>query len=407
MRCFVDHLASTHDGTRFPPGTVQTTHGDAPIVVRYDLAAVGRATSRAQMAARAPSLWKWRELLPYAKDTDVVALGEMPTPLLDCPRLAARLGVRRLWIKDESPLPSGSFKARGMAMAVTMAKALGLRHLAAPTAGNAGGALAAYAARAGLQCTVLMPDDTPIVNQLEAAAYGARTFLVDGLIHHCGAIVKDGAARGLWFDMSTMKEPYRLEGKKTLGLEICEQLGWQLPDAIFYPTGGGTGLLGMWKAFGELRELGWLLDARLPRMFACQAEGCAPVVHAWQHRHERMATVADAHTAASGLRVPKPFADRMILDCLRESNGGAIAAAERELAPWARAAMAMEGIAVCPETGACLAALATALHTGAIAADSDVVVCNTGAAQKYVEVLRTELPRLQRAAIDWDRLGAG
>jgi len=407
MRCFVDHLESTHDGSRLPRGSVQTTHGEGPIVVRYDLAAVGRAASRAQIAARPASLWKWRELLPYERDEDVVSLGEGQTPLLDCPRLAARIGVRRLLVKDESQLPTGSFKARGMAMAVTMAKALGIRHVAAPTAGNAGGALAAYAARAGLRCTVLMPDDTPIVNQLEVPAYGARAFLVDGLIHHCGAIVREGAERGLWFDMSTMKEPYRLEGKKTMGLELCEQLDWRLPDAIFYPTGGGTGLLGMWKAFAELQALGWLLRDRMPRMFACQASGCAPVVHAWQHGHDHVAMVADARTAASGLRVPKPFADRMILQCLRESDGMALAAPEDALQPWARLCMALEGIACCPETGACLAALAAAVEGGAVAKDSEVVVFNTGAAQKYVEVLRTELPRLQRAAVDWDRLGAG
>ncbi|MGE3171411.1 MAG: threonine synthase [Planctomycetota bacterium] len=404
MRCFVDHLASTFDATTFAPGTAQTTHGDRPIVVRYDLQSLGRAVGRTMVAARAPTLWKWRELLPYARDEDVVSLGEATTPLLDCPRLARHLGLERLRIKDESLLPTGSFKARGMALAVTMARALGLDHLAAPTAGNAGGALAAYAARAGLRCTVLMPHDTPIVNQREAAAYGARTFLVDGLIHHCGAIVAEGARRGLWFDLSTMKEPYRLEGKKTLGLELAEQCDWRLPDAIFYPTGGGTGLLGMQKAFDELGELGWLLSERRPRMFACQPEGCAPVVHAFRHGHEATAMVADAHTMASGLRVPKPFADRMILDCLRRSNGGAIAAPEAELRPWAARAMGLEGIAVCPETGACLAALQRCVRDGVIARDADVIVCNTGAAQKYVEVFATELPQLRREALDWDRL---
>jgi threonine synthase len=404
MRCFVDHLASTYDGTRFPRGTVQTTHGEQPIVVRYDLAAVGRAASRALVAARAPTLWKWRELLPYERDEDIVSLGENATPLLDCARLARRLGVGRLRIKDESLLPTGSFKARGMAVAVTMAKALGIAHVAAPTAGNAGGALAAYAARAGLRCTVLMPADTPAVNQLEVAGYGARAFRVDGLIHHCGAIVKEGAARGLWFDLSTMKEPYRLEGKKTRGLELCEQLGWRLPDAIFYPTGGGTGLLGMWKAFDELAALGWLLDERRPRLFACQADGCAPVVHAFRHGHDATAMVADARTAAAGLRVPKPFADRMILQCLRQSRGGAVAAPEAALRPWAEMAMALEGIAACPETGACLAAIEQCVADGTLPADSDVVVLNTGAAQKYVEVFARELPLLARANVDWGLL---
>ncbi|MEC7583550.1 MAG: threonine synthase [Planctomycetota bacterium] len=404
MPTFVEHLEAVSDGSILPADELQTTHEDAPLVARYDLAAAGRAVSRPMMAARPATLWKWRELLPYRHESDVVSLGENQTPLLDCPKLAQRIGVRQLWLKDESLLPTGSFKARGMAMAVTMARSLGVTHVAAPTAGNAGGALAAYAARAGMQCTVLMPEDTPIVNQLEAAAYGARTFLVDGLIHQCGAIAKAGAERGIWFDMSTMKEPYRLEGKKTMGLELCEQLDWRLPDSIFYPTGGGTGLIGMWKAFAELRELQWLASDRQPRMYACQAKGCAPVVHAFREGHTRAAMVADAHTQASGLRVPKPFADTMILDCLRESKGDAIAADEDALRNWARTAMELEGVAVCPETGACLAALAEGIEQGSMERDQEVVVFNTGAAQKYVEVLQVDLPRLQRENIDWDKL---
>jgi threonine synthase len=407
MRDFVTHLESTHDRSHLPRHTLQTTHGDQPLLVRYDLAAVRAAVPRAAIQARPDTLWKWRELLPHRDVDDVVALGEHATPLLDCPALARKVGIERLWIKDESRLPTGSFKARGMAVAVTMAKALGIGHVAAPTAGNAGGALAAYAARAGLRCTVLMPDDTPLVNQLEVAAYGARAFLVDGLIHQCGAIVRDGAQRGLWFDMSTMKEPYRLEGKKTMGLELCEQLGWRLPDAIFYPTGGGTGLIGMWKAFAELRALGWIdAAAQLPRMYACQASGCAPIVHAHAHRHATAAMVADARTTAAGLRVPKPFADRLILACLRESDGDALAVGDEQLHEWAATAMATEGIAVCPETGACLAALAARVREGAIDRATEVVVFNTGAAQKYVEHLRVELPRLSRAAVDWARLAS-
>jgi threonine synthase len=403
---FASHLQAESDGSRFPLDSRQTTHGEQPIVVRYDLAALRNAMRRDDLRARPETLWRYRELLPYADDHAPVSLGEPMTPLLDCPRLARRLGVRRLWIKDEALLPTGSFKARGMALAVTMARALGIDHVAAPTAGNAGGALAAYAARAGIRCTVLMPADTPIVNQLEAKWYGARAFLVDGLIHQCGAIVREGATRGLWFDMSTMKEPYRLEGKKTMGLELAEQLGWRLPDAIFYPTGGGTGLIGMHKAFGELRELGWLdVDAPLPRLFACQAEGCAPVVHAFARGDAATTMVENASTGASGLRVPRPFADRMILAALRATRGGAFAAPEHHLREWLRTAMAYEGIALCPEAAACLDGLAQALAAGALDAGAEVVVFNTGAAQKYVEFLASELPRLSRAAIDWDRLG--
>jgi threonine synthase len=404
MHDFVRHLEATADGTIFQKHSLQTSHADEPIVARYDLDAVRRATSRAAVSQRPATLWKWRELLPHADDSDIVTLGENCTPLLRCPRLASELGVDSLWIKDESTLPTGSFKARGMAMAVTMAKALGVRHVATPTAGNAGGALAAYAARAGIACTVLMPEDTPIVNQLEAASYGARVFLVDGLINHCGAICAEGARRGLWFDMSTMKEPYRLEGKKTMGLELAEQLDWRLPDAIFYPTGGGTGLIGMHKAFDELRSLGWLESDRRPRMFACQASGCAPIVHAFEEGHTRAQMVADARTQASGLRVPRPFADRMILDCLRESGGAALAVPDELLRAHAMTAMAAEGIAVCPETGACLAGVQAALKQGRISKHDEVIVFNTGAAQKYVELLQRPLPRLRKRDVDWEEL---
>lgn len=402
---FATHLEATSDGSRLELDTLQTQHDGQPIVVGYDLDAIRSAVSRDQLAARPATMWRYRELLPFAAESDIVSLGENMTPLLDAPRLAAHFGVRRLWIKDEGLLPTGSFKARGMAMAVTMAKALGVTRVGTPTAGNAGGALAAYAARAGMRCTVLMPADTPIVNQREAQWYGADAFLVDGLIHHCGAIIKAGADRGLWFDMSTMKEPYRLEGKKTMGLELAEQLGWRLPDAILYPTGGGTGLVGMHKGFHELRELGWLdAAAPLPRLYACQAEGCAPVVKAWESGAETCELIADATTAASGLRVPKPFADRMILQALRASGGAAIAAAEDRLREQVGLAMRSEGIALCPESGACLEALATARATGQIGPDDEVVVFNTGAAQKYVEFLTTDLPRLERENVDWDRL---
>ncbi len=292
MPSFVSHLDAAIDGTRLPARRIQTAHDGRPIWVRYDLDAVSRAVQRGDLRTRPANMWRYRELLPFEDESAIVSLGEELTPLLDCPRLARRLGVERLLIKDESHLPTGTFKARGMAMAVTLAKQLGITRVAAPTAGNAGGALAAYAARAGMECFVFMPEDTPQVNQSECALFGARVFLVNGLIHECGRIVAEGRERLGWFDMSTLKEPYRLEGKKTMGLELAEQLGWTLPDVILYPTGGGTGLIGMWKAFAELATLGWIDRNRMPRLFSCQSDGCAPIVHAFD-RGDRFATPAD------------------------------------------------------------------------------------------------------------------
>src|SRR5436190_19503071 len=274
----VTHLESALDGTRFAPDRVHSIHQGRPLWVRYDLAAVRAAVTPADFAARPPSLWRYRELLPLPAGAEPVTLGEGMSPILDCPRLAQELGLGKLWVKDESQLPTGSFKSRGMTLAVSMAKHLGLKRLALPTAGNAGGAAAAYAARAGLECFVFMPADTPTVNQFECHLYGAKAFRVNGLINDCGKIVKDGADRMGWFDLSTLREPYRLEGKKTMGLELAEQMGWRLPDVILYPTGGGTGLIGMWKAFQELAELGWVSrdpkgSVRFPRLISCQAEG--------------------------------------------------------------------------------------------------------------------------------------
>src|SRR5215213_1453152 len=258
MTHYVTHLEGAIDGAAIPFGTLVGTHAGRPVVVRYDLARVRAAVSPADIAARPPSLWRYRELLPLPLEVEPVTLGEGMTPLLPCPRLGGRLGLSRLWVKDESQLPTGAFKSRGMTAAVSLAKWLGVKRVALPTAGNAGGAAAAYAARAGIECFVFMPADTPVVNQFEVALYGAKAFRVNGLINDCGKIVKDGAERMGWFDLSTLKEPYRLEGKKTMGLEIAEQMGWQLPDVIFYPTGGGTGLIGMWKAFAELEAIGFI-----------------------------------------------------------------------------------------------------------------------------------------------------
>jgi threonine synthase len=403
---FVSHLEGAIDGARLPARTLQTLHEGRPILVRYDLDAVRGAVDRDALAARESGLWRYRELLPPEDDDEIVSLGETTTPMLDCPRLAQAMGVDRLLVKDESRLPTGSFKARGMALAVTMAKALGCTRLAVPTAGNAGGAMAAYAARAGLPAWVFMPEDTPVVNRYEAALHGARTFLVDGLIHHCGALVGEGVERLGWFDVSTLKEPYRIEGKKTMGLELAEQSGWVLPDVILYPTGGGTGLIGMWKAFAELAELGWLDDPARPRMVSCQSSGCSPISDAYD-AEERFATEAtDPHTVASGLRVPKAVGDFLILDAVRESGGFAAAAAEDRLLADMQLACATEGLALCPESAACLGVLREALADGRIRKDETIVLFNTGAAQKYVEAMTVELPKLRRDAVDW-RLVAG
>lgn len=407
MGSFVTHLEAAIDGTHLPHDRVQTTHAGRPLWVRYDLDAVGAAVKRADLAGRPATMWRYRELLPVEQDENIVTLGETMTPLVPCPRLGASIGLERLWIKDESRLPTGSFKSRGLCMAVSRAKELGVRRMAIPTAGNAGGALAAYAARAGIESFVFMPADTPVVNRGEAALHGAHVFLVDGLITDCAGIVRRGTEPMGWFDLSTLKEPYRIEGKKTMGLELAEQLGWRLPDVILYPTGGGTGLIGMWKAFDELAHLGWLDDEKRPRMFACQAEGCAPIVTAFDAGSRFAEPFPDPHTRASGLRVPQAVGDFMILDAVRASGGRAEAAPEDSLLDWMRRAGALEGVGLCPEAAACLAVLDRLVRAGEIARDAEIVVFNTGAAQKYIEVLDVELPRLSPGAdIDWARLGS-
>jgi threonine synthase len=397
MTSYVTHLESALDGTRFAAGQVHTTHQGRPLWVRYDLAAVGAALRPADLVSRPPTLWRYRELLPLPLDAEPVTLGEGMTPLLPCPRLGAALGLRRLFIKDESQLPTGSFKSRGMTTAVSMARHLGLYRLAIPTAGNAGGALAAYGARAGMEVYVFMPDDTPVINQLEAHLAGARVFLVNGLITDCGRLVREGTERLGWFDVSTLKEPYRLEGKKTMGLELAEQTGYRLPDVILYPTGGGTGLIGMWKAFAELRALGWLRSERLPRLVSCQSDGCAPIVRAFQSGARFAEPFPNAHTVASGLRVPAAVGDFMMLDAIRASGGTAVAGRESRIVEWMRRGVGLEGISLCPETAVCLDCLEQLAASGTVRPDEEVVVFNTGAAQKYPEAVPLDLPRLDKS----------
>jgi len=410
---YVSHLEGAIDGARLPFGTLQNLHNNRPILVRYHLDAIREAVTPEMIATRPPSLWRYRELLPLPLDVEPVSFGEGMSPLLDCPRLGRQMGLQRLMVKDESQLPTGSFKSRGMTAAVSMAKWLGVKRVALPTAGNAGGAAAAYAARAGLECFVFMPADTPLVNQFETQLFGAKSYRVNGLINDCGKIVKDGAEQMGWFDLSTLKEPYRLEGKKTMGLELAEQLGWTLPDVILYPTGGGTGLIGMWKAFAELAELGWLRGnsvpisrAQVPRFYSCQAEGCAPIVRAFD-RGERFAELfPNARTVASGLRVPAAVGDFLILDAIRASGGKAVAGAESAIAPWMLRASAAEGISICPETAVCFDVLEKLVAAGEVKAHERVVVFNTGAATKYLEALPVNLPSVDKDRMDWAALGA-
>lgn len=404
MSNYVTHLESTADGSTLAAGTLQTVHQGRPLLVRYDLDAVAANFEKATLAAREPDLWRYQEMLPLRDQGMRVSLGEGMTPLLACPRLGAEFGMPNLYIKDESQLPTGSFKSRGMAMAVSVAKELGVTRVATPTAGNAGGALAAYAARAGMECFVFMPADTPRINQLEAVWHGAKAFLVDGLINECGAIVREGIKQKGWFDMSTLREPYRIEGKKTMGLELAEQMGWKLPGSIFYPTGGGTGLIGMWKAFAELDTIGFLEDDAKPKMFSCQSDGCAPIAEAFDRGEEHGTTIDTPHTIASGLRVPKALGDFMVLSAVRESGGRAMATDEDRLKYWMRRATELEGIALCPETAACLGCLDTAVREGHIDPGEQVVVFNTGAMQKYVEVMDTPLPEIRKDAVDWDQI---
>jgi threonine synthase len=373
--------------------------------VKYDLAAVKKAVKPGDFESRVNSMWRYRELLPLPDGVEPVTLGEGMTPMLPCPRLGKELGLSRLFIKDESQLPTGSFKSRGMAAAVSMAKHLGLKRLAVPTAGNAGGALAAYGARAGMEVFVFMPEDTPVINQIEAYLCGARVYLVNGLINDCGKIVREGTAKLGWFDMSTLKEPYRLEGKKTMGLEIAEQFGWSLPDVILYPTGGGTGLIGMWKAFQEMLAMDWLTSQKMPKLLSCQSDGCAPIVRAYNEGSRFAEMFPNARTVASGLRVPMAVGDFMMLDAINASGGWAIAGQEETILPWMRRAASLEGIAICPETAVCFDVLEKLVKAGKIERDEQIVVFNTGAAQKYIEAVPLSLPRIDKnQAIDYDAM---
>ena len=386
---FVSHLECSLTGTRYPADVI---HGlsavGRPLLVRYHLEALGRALTREDLSRRDPDFWRYREFLPVRQTSNIVSLGETITPVISVPRLQAGSGP--LFIKDEGRLPTGSFKARGLCLAVSMARELKLKRLALPTNGNAGAAMAAYAARAGIEAFVFCPDDTPEINVREIAAQGALVWRVNGLINDCGKIVGAGQEPMGWFDCSTLKEPYRIEGKKTMGLELAEQFGWQLPDIIFYPTGGGTGLIGMWKAFRELQELGWI-TGKLPRMVVVQASGCAPIVKAWEEGLEHAPLWPNAHTIAAGIRVPAAVGDFLILRAVRESGGFAMAIDDDAILR-AREEMALrEGFLMCPEGAATLAAYQQACREGRVARSESAVLFNCASGLKY------ELPPVHRS----------
>lgn len=396
---FVTHLECSLTGEHYPADEL---HGlsrvGKPLLVRYDLAGVRETLSRDALEARPTDLWRWRELLPVRRREDIVSLGEIETPLVPIPRA----GGPNVLVKDEGRLPTGSFKARGLVMAVSMAKALGVSRIAMPTNGNAGAALAAYASRCGIETIVFCPDDTPEINVREIAVQGARVYRVNGLIDECGAIVAEGAKQGRWFDFSTLKEPYRIEGKKTMGLELAAQFGWRLPDAIFYPTGGGTGLIGMWKAFDELEALGWIGPER-PRMYAVQASGCAPIVRAFEAGVEHAERWEDADTIAMGIRVPRAVGDFLILRAVRESGGKALAVGDPAIVAAVDACARRDGLLLCPEGGATLAAYRQALKTGEVDEDERVVLFNCATGLKYP--MPDQSRTLDRAArIDFDAL---
>lgn len=355
-----------------------------PLLVRYDLTEAARTLTKESLLGRQPDLWRYREVLPVEREENIVSLAEGWTPLFHAGRLGNQVGLSELYIKDESQNPTQSFKARGMAAAVSMAKELGAQKLAVPSAGNAAGALAAYAARAGMEAFIFMPKDTPRANVIECEQTGAHVTLMDGLITDCGAEVARRKQSEGWFDVSTLKEPYRVEGKKTLGYELAEQLSWELPDVIIYPTGGGTGLIGMWKAFEEMEQMGWI-GAKRPRMVTVQAAGCAPIVRAFAAGKRFADEFPDAATTASGLRVPKAVGDFLILDAIRASGGTAVSVTDEELIAATREIGASEGIFCAPEGAACLPALRKLIKSGLISQKDRVVLFNTGSGVKYLE----------------------
>ena len=398
----VTHLECSLCKLKYPAGAVaHVCSCGGPLLVRYDLEAVRRTWTPAQLRDGPNNMWRYAPVLP-PRNESIVTLGEGMTPLLPAKRLGARLGAKNLWIKDEGLNPTGSFKARGLSCAVSMAVELGVGKVAIPSAGNAASALAAYAAAAGIAAHIFMPRDVPNANFIDCKAFGASVTLVDGLISDCARMVAAGIAREGWYDVSTLKEPYRIEGKKTMGYEVAEQFDWQLPDAIFYPTGGGVGLIGMWKAFDEMQTLGWI-GARRPKMIAVQAQGCQPVVRAFERGEPHSQFWDNASTVASGLRVPKPLGDFLILEAVRASGGTALAVDDAELLDAGARLASEEGIFIAPEGAACVAALEKLLASGFLTPEERIVIYNTGSGLKYLEAYATRFPRAGSG--EQDKLG--
>lgn len=385
MKSYLSHLICSKCHEKFDHRELQTfcTSCNKPLLAIYDLEKVKSELARDIFSGREPNLWRYRELLPVLDERHIITLGEGFTPLI---KLQPQMGLDNIWVKDDSQIPTGSFKARGLAMAVSKAHELGVSKVAIPTAGNAGGALASYAIRAGMECFIFMPKDVPNINYLEAKLTGAHVTLVDGIISDCGKIVAEKKEEMGWFDVSTLKEPYRIEGKKTMGLEIAEQFDWQLPDVIIYPTGGGTGLIGMWKAFGELKELGWI-SGDLPRMISVQSTGCDPITQAFEGGKMESEFFENAETVAAGIRVPKAFGDALILQALKESCGLAVSVSDEEILDSLSELAQKEGMVVCPEGAATYSALKLLKEKGDVNRSDKIVLFNTGSGLKYPEVL--------------------
>jgi threonine synthase len=384
---YITHLECSDCGKEYSYNELHTfcPNCQSPLLTVYDLKRVRQEVDREEISRRSKGMWRWSELLPVVHAENQVFLGEGDTPLLSLPQLGKDLGLTNLFVKDESSNPTGSFKARGLSAAISKAKELGVKKVIIPTAGNAGGAMAAYAARAGLQAHIFMPKDTPYANIEESRMAGAEVILVNGLISDAAGMAGEKARAEGWFDVSTFKEPYRVEGKKVMGYELAESFGWQLPDVIIYPTGGGTGLVGMWKAFAELEELGWLENTRRPRMVSVQADGCAPVVKAFEEKASFCDFWLNAHTVASGLRVPKSFADHLILQDIYDSQGTAVAVSDEAILEAQKQMASREGIFAAPEGAATLAALRKLIETKWVQPDEKIVLFNTGSGLKYLD----------------------